>query len=374
MIKNDKYRTIPQGIWQDDSFLDLPIQEQLVYLNCRTSPQTLQIGVVTGGRRAQAMQCGCTVEELESILKALEKKGLIVMSQKTTEYYLPLYFIENMHQSGAPVLDYLNREADSVKDYDLLMACLSENYNVLNTSRNIVANKTMRDFLKAICEPCVESVKATPENNTVSTVSPAKHDDAVSENAVSQEEESSVTLAAGPSHEEERPSIVPQKNDADAPAPYDVDKIFSVGKYKDKNRSYLYIAEHDPAYAQYWADKTDAQNPSIPLTFQMALAMAKESEEEEPDFAPSFIEPEQQYSSFSLYDECNVDAFKGKNLSYEEAARQYPELAGYLALHPDEIGQSQADTLKQAYYEAMGCYPDAKDLPKNYWEINDVPF
>ena len=55
------------------------------------------------------------------------------------------------------------------------------------------------------------------------------------------------------------------------PIAYSTDKLFKTGKYADDNLSYYEIAKMDLAYAEFWANRTDATNPRIPLTFRAAI-------------------------------------------------------------------------------------------------------
>ena len=280
-MKTGVYKTIFADVWEQDWFLDLTVEEKIVFLNILTSRYNRQIGVYLPVIRFQAMQCGISKEQFIAIIDDFVERGILLRSTVTGEIAIPSYLIEHFGKGGEPAMTLLKNEAGSVKDQIFLQTILYENLSEVNSRKDLSINKTLLDFLGGYQKAPTDSL--IPVNQTVVT----KVDDRSGPMTAFADEERCGALksAPAPQHASE---MYPLKAKPYSDHQVDSDRnaatiysVFQSGKYADEGKSYLDIAREDPGYARWWAEKKDVHNPQIQNLFKRALLVAEEEQSTE---------------------------------------------------------------------------------------------
>ncbi len=271
-MKTGIYKTVFADIWEQEWFLDLPLDEKIVFLNLMTSRYNRQIGVYLPVARFQAMQCGISTEQFGAIVDGFVQRGLLKRSPITGEIAIPSYLIEHFGKGGEPAKKLLENEAGSIKDQVFLQKVLQKNLDDAKRRRDLSVNKTLLDFIDNYL---ASSVCYTPAVDGEPVDTPTK---------VYEENEATAPLAAGRKEEKSLPDAprtalnyhpVSRSGSGDKQITEDSDQtiysLFQNGKYKDDRMSYLDIAREDPDYARWWAEKDDVRNPYIQDLFKCAL-------------------------------------------------------------------------------------------------------
>lgn len=219
-----------------------------------TSASNKQIGVFLPSRRIQALQCGITTTEWDTIIQKFVDEKWILRSDETGELAIPMYVIEHFGQGGAPAFKLLEGESVKVKDRIFFKAVMKQNLDAYHDRYDIRTNETLSRFLEAILD---ENHKANSGMEQATDVVPTLDERAASEQ----------TDEADPiSMEEDTP-----KENTTVSRHNDIHSVFNVAKYAGKGKTYLDIAEEDPLYARFWIEKKDLRNIEYRELFQLAL-------------------------------------------------------------------------------------------------------
>ena len=135
-------RIVSTEFWTDKKIVDqFSPEDKLFFLYLLTNPHTTQLGIYPFVTKIAAFEIGYSNESVISLLERFEKYGIIKFSQKTNEVAVKNYLKHSIVKGGTPVYDLLTKEAERVKDKELLRFVLSANGDSLNdTVRKFIAD------------------------------------------------------------------------------------------------------------------------------------------------------------------------------------------------------------------------------------------
>ena len=122
-------RIISTEFWTDRKVVNtFSPEDKLFMFHLLTNPRSTQIGIYPFIERIVAFEIGYSVEAVTTLLERFENVHKIVKySRKTGEVAVKNYLRHSIIKGGAPVKDLLEKEAQAVKDKDLLRYVLEAN-------------------------------------------------------------------------------------------------------------------------------------------------------------------------------------------------------------------------------------------------------
>lgn len=139
-------RPVSTSFWEDDKVVDTFTPEDKYFmLYLLTNPHTKQIGIYPLNLKVAAFETGYSVESVAHLLERFENvHGIIKRSKTSTEIAIKNFLCHSIVKGGKPVLDCLNSEVKTVKDFVLLR------YVISNLSKRNDLTDTVKSFVDEI--------------------------------------------------------------------------------------------------------------------------------------------------------------------------------------------------------------------------------
>ena len=166
------YKSLECNMWNSTQFRSLSNIERLIYIYLIAGPQTRILGISKIDFDWICFLFKISAEKLQEIFYLFESMELIVYSPKTSEVYLPCYFIRYAQRGGVIMTRALRREWTSIEDRSLARMCIEQNRAFLN-ARPDYYNKTADAFLQEAelllnSEGALQEKKSKIEDNRAS--------------------------------------------------------------------------------------------------------------------------------------------------------------------------------------------------------------
>ena len=126
------YRNISTGLWSAHQyFRNLSPRAKFVYLYLLTAPCSSELSLFPFPLLFQTPSLGLKLEELEAVILALEKEGLVIYDRETEEILVCKYFENHKPNAGLTYEMYRN-DLGEIKSEALIdeLVEISKNYTI----------------------------------------------------------------------------------------------------------------------------------------------------------------------------------------------------------------------------------------------------
>lgn len=147
VIKMAIKRIVSTEFWTDKKVVEqFTPEDKLFFLYLLTNPHTTQLGIYAFIPKIAAFEIGYSKDTVLSLIERFERYGIVMFSTLSSEIAVKNYLKHSIVKGGTPVYDLLVKEANQVKDKDLLRFVLSANSDSLNnTVRQFVSDMENED-------------------------------------------------------------------------------------------------------------------------------------------------------------------------------------------------------------------------------------